>query len=310
MSVRVERWQRYGHDCLYVRGRDGLQYGWVDLATGLRHPADAVTWPAEVDLAVEQWKMAHGFTVAGARRPEAEATSSAASPTSETSGARVPRPGRRRPSTAQTAKTQPQPDRGRDLAKNRAGSAAMTAARDRTTWWRRAGRALGIRTADGAWREGAEGERQVGKTLAMARFFGWRSLHAVPVGTRGSDIDHVLIGPGGVVTVNTKHHRGKAVKAGRLAVFVDGRETRYAENSLHEGQRASRLLTAAVGRPVEVTPIVVVVGARRLRGHKTQGVRILRHGDLLFWLAFRRRRLGRAERRAMFEVARREATWR
>jgi hypothetical protein len=32
----------------------------------------------------------------------------------------------------------------------------------------------------------------------------WRVLHSVPVGSRDSDIDHVVIGPGGVYTINAK----------------------------------------------------------------------------------------------------------
>ena len=34
----------------------------------------------------------------------------------------------------------------------------------------------------------------------------WRVLHSVPV-EGGRDIDHVMIGPPGVVTINSKHHR-------------------------------------------------------------------------------------------------------
>ncbi|MBG6212216.1 hypothetical protein RCH23_000129 [Cryobacterium sp. CAN_C3] len=37
----------------------------------------------------------------------------------------------------------------------------------------------------------------------------WTVLHAVPVGSGSSDIDHVVIGPAGVFTINTKNHTGK-----------------------------------------------------------------------------------------------------
>jgi hypothetical protein len=166
-----------------------------------------------------------------------------------------------------------------------------------------------MRTGADAWRVGSEGERLVGQTLSWARLFGWRVLHSVPVGGRGADIDHVLIGPGGVVAVNTKHHRGQQVRAARGAVFVNNRETRYVQSSLYEAGRASQLLSAAAGEPVKVRPIIVVVGARRLRCRKSQGVSVLGRNELLVWLLFRRRVLGRPARRSLFSFAREETTW-
>ncbi|MGJ9403557.1 nuclease-related domain-containing protein [Arthrobacter sp. KK5.5] len=38
----------------------------------------------------------------------------------------------------------------------------------------------------------------------------WAVLHAVPVGAGTADIDHVLIGPAGVFTLNTKDHNNRA----------------------------------------------------------------------------------------------------
>jgi hypothetical protein len=32
----------------------------------------------------------------------------------------------------------------------------------------------------------------------------WRCRHSIPVGSNGADIDHLVIGPGGVFTLNTK----------------------------------------------------------------------------------------------------------
>ncbi len=82
-------------------------------------------------------------------------------------------------------------------------------------------------------------------------------LHAVPVGNRGSDIDHVAIGPGGVWTLNTKTHPGKSVWIGKHQVRVDGHKTHYLRNSRHEAERASRLLTSACGFPVTVRAALV-----------------------------------------------------
>lgn len=160
-----------------------------------------------------------------------------------------------------------------DLALNRPGQgpSAMTANLRRsnpvTTLL---ARILRIHTDERAWRIGAAGKVTVGRHLARlcrpwwARLLGaeqhWWVLHSIPVGTRGADIDHVVIGPSGVFTFNTKHHPGGRVWVGDHAVQVNGKPADHLRKAHHEATRAARLLTAATGRPVHVTPVLAIVG--------------------------------------------------
>ncbi|HEX6152222.1 MAG TPA: nuclease-related domain-containing protein [Solirubrobacterales bacterium] len=57
------------------------------------------------------------------------------------------------------------------------------------------------------WSRGAEGEEAVGQILESLSETGWHVIHDVSLG-RGN-IDHVVVGPGGLFTVETKSHRGK-----------------------------------------------------------------------------------------------------
>lgn len=57
------------------------------------------------------------------------------------------------------------------------------------------------------WGRGAAGEEVVGKALEGLRECGWFALHDVELG-RGN-IDHVLVGPAGIFTIETKSHRGR-----------------------------------------------------------------------------------------------------
>lgn len=118
-------------------------------------------------------------------------------------------------------------------------------------------RTFDMKTDERAWRVGAGGEETIGARLEKLRRHGWHVLHAVPVGDRGSDIDHVVIGPGGVWTLNTKTHPGKSVWVGKHQIRVDGHRTDYLRNSRHEADRASRLLTDACGFPVFVKGALV-----------------------------------------------------
>jgi hypothetical protein len=58
-----------------------------------------------------------------------------------------------------------------------------------------------------SWAQGAEGEEVVGKILEGLREQGWCVIHDVSFG-RGN-IDHIVVGPGGIFTIETKSRGGK-----------------------------------------------------------------------------------------------------
>lgn len=57
------------------------------------------------------------------------------------------------------------------------------------------------------WAQGAEGEEVVGEILEGLRKGGWCVIHDVSFG-RGN-IDHIVVGPGGIFTIETKSRGGK-----------------------------------------------------------------------------------------------------
>jgi hypothetical protein len=59
----------------------------------------------------------------------------------------------------------------------------------------------------GRWLRGADGERAVGAICAELEADGWHAIHDVSLG-RGN-VDHILIGPGGIFAIETKSHRGR-----------------------------------------------------------------------------------------------------
>ena len=153
--------------------------------------------------------------------------------------------------------------------------------------------------ADWSWRVGADGEFAVGELLATlttvsrldrlrGRAPAWRVLHSVPVGTGRGDIDHVLIGLPGVVTINTKHHRGGRPALDGDDLVVNGRPTDYAPKARREAQRAAQLLGGALasgGRSdlverVRVQPVLVIVGGLVLITTWAAGVPVVMTRDL------------------------------
>lgn len=202
-----------------------------------------------------------------------------------------------------------------DLAANEPGrSVAATAAALRHDAPVRTmlARLLGVHSRERAFRVGAEGERVVGARLARLPDR-WHVLHSVPVGSRGGDIDHVVIGPGGVYTVNTKHLPDARVWLRGDSLVVNGHERDYVPAARAEAERAGRLLTRALGKPVTVVGVVALVGAENgfnVRCQPADGsVTVVGQRQLVPWLLRRRADLRPADVEAIFAAARRPATW-
>src|SRR5215213_748788 len=60
-----------------------------------------------------------------------------------------------------------------------------------------------------AWRRGAAGERRTARVLAALERHGWAVLHDLAVPRSQANIDHPVIGPGGVFVIDSKQYRGR-----------------------------------------------------------------------------------------------------
>ena len=159
------------------------------------------------------------------------------------------------------------------------------------------------------WYLGALGERRVAERLE-ALGDDWSVLHSVPIGERGSDIDHVVVGPPGLFTINTKFHDGARVWVGSRRILVNGQPVDHLRNARFEAKRVARLMSTITGAPVEVTPIIAIVGARdiTIKEHPADVV-VLRDGELTRWLKRRRTTLDRSDRERLATAVVRQETW-
>ena len=87
--------------------------------------------------------------------------------------------------------------------------------------------------------------------------------------SRCATVDHIVIGPPGVIALNAKRHPGGKAWVGECMVMVNGQKTDYLRNSRFEAQRAARLLFATRGprkafeKPLEVGTVNDEALARR-----------------------------------------------
>jgi len=198
-----------------------------------------------------------------------------------------------------------------DLSTNRPGQAARKKSvelRQEAPVKSILARILGAPLSERDYAVGADGEEEVGRRLSKLGP-GWHVLHALPVGTKGSDIDHVVIGPPGVFTINTKNHpKGKVWVADRT-VRLNGHPTDYLRNSLYEAKRASSYLSAACGLPVDVHSLIVVMAASLTIKAQPPDVTVVARKRIAKWLLSRPPVLSADQVEHVNEYARRSTTW-
>ncbi len=170
-----------------------------------------------------------------------------------------------------------------------------------TPWARFLGRSpLGLNCE--GWYLGAQGEIVVGEKLATLSPE-WAVFHALPIGGHGWDIDHVLVGPGGVVTINTKQHRRQRVLVAERSVLVDTRPVPYLRHAKFEAERVTTLLEDRRPLSTPVIPLVVFVGARSIDVRSSPApVTVLDASELVAWLTALPIVLGPAERLGIIEL--------
>lgn len=298
----IRRWKRYGHDRLYAETPGGTALGYLDLKTNRLHADDASNLP------ILQAAIAEHLATTSAPRPVDQPPANAATRPDDEPGSRET-PANSPPFVAAA------PPVGVDLSQTRAGSAAREqaiAARDAAPFRTGLARLFGVRTEERAWRIGADGEEAVAAQLAKLDQ-GWRVLHAVLVGENGSDIDHIVIGLGGVFTVNTKHHPDGNIWVAGDTFMLNGHRTNHIRNSRYEAKRAGRLLSEHAGYPVATTGIIAVMGARRGLTIKEQpadgSVVVLKRKEISQFLAEQPICLTPEQVHQLFEIARRSTTW-
>ena len=306
-ALEIVPWKRYGHDRLYVNTSDGRRVGWIDRKSG------AVT------LEIEELREVFEATVRAHVPPTdasevASETENDPTPPADPVAAGepiAPPPPPPPPPPPSTPVEEP----WTDLALNQPGEAVASEAKKafaEAPVMNVAARVLKVHTQERAWRLGAKGEALVGKQLAKLGPE-WRALHSVPIGDRGSDIDHVAMGPGGVYTINAKNHPHKKVRVHGNSIFVNGTRVHYVRNSRYEADRAHRILSEAVGFPVPVVGLIAFIGVHEgftVKAQPKDGrVVVLPRRGLADWLSRRGTVLYPDQLAAIYEVARRSTTW-
>src|SRR5512132_2667562 len=110
-----------------------------------------------------------------------------------------------------------------------------------------------------AWRRGAAGERRTARLLTPLERRGWAVLHDLTIPGTQANIDHLVIGPGGVLVVESKQYRGR-LRLDRDGMVWDGRHLLVSalRKVLWAADQADEVLGVA---DLQVPAVVAVHGA-------------------------------------------------
>jgi len=145
------------------------------------------------------------------------------------------------------------------------------------------------------WSVGAEGERLVAANLGHLERYGWVALHDLRwPGRQRANVDHIAVGPGGIVVIDAKNWSGRvAVADGAL------RQNGYRRESSAEGVSQAAADVTALLAPEHRTAVraVLCLAAQDQAPTPVQGVDVLGRWQLAEYL------LGLPPRLSVYEVA-------
>ncbi|MFF1638413.1 NERD domain-containing protein [Streptomyces sp. NPDC058246] len=264
-DLTVNPWKRHGKNRLYVNLPDGTPVAWADRDS--RVITVKVTEHQHEAVALLRQHLGDPLTVR-TDRPDSSPT-------------RQPRPAEQPQQSSPPAK--PRRDRrplslpeltvADDLAKNPPGAAILSdmAVRGPSVVARAWSKLLQRPSGWESWLDGLEGEKRVGRELERLTVHGWRVLHGIPKGD-GGDIDHLLIGPGGVFVFNTKRHPGASVWVGDEVAKINGSPHAYPAASKSEAVYVRRVLERYAGFAPDVVPVLVFVDVASVVRAPTQHI--------------------------------------
>lgn len=120
---------------------------------------------------------------------------------------------------------------------------------------------------------------------------GWFVLHSPDVGeftndgNDGHDVDHVVIGPGGVFTIEVQHRTGAKVWVSEHQLTIDGQNSDGLRRARSQVRRTSGRLTDACGFAVTVQAVLVLIGAGTMQTmSRSAEVHVRTEHDLRDWL--------------------------
>lgn len=138
----------------------------------------------------------------------------------------------------------------------------------------------------------------------------WGFLQTARPVDDGTELDHWVIGPGGIYLLNAKNLPGSRLHIAGDRFLVDGRDQPYVSQIRGEAKRNADLFSSSMRWEIGVTGVIVPVNDRRLViEHFPDDVAVIDQLDIANWLVNRPEQFGKRQILAAFDAARETTVW-
>lgn len=133
-------------------------------------------------------------------------------------------------------------------------------------------------------------------------------MRNTPPGIGDRNTHHLIVGDGGVFSINIADHPGKVFVSGR-GLWVDGWRTDDVLNAVNEGMMVRTHLSEALGERVPVLPVIVLICRDLKIDSPPADVAVLRRRDLIKWLGVHPPVMPLTRATLIAKLARDPSTW-
>lgn len=133
-------------------------------------------------------------------------------------------------------------------------------------------------------------------------------VHDQPIGRKGARVDHIVVGPFGVLCLTGRHQRGR-VTVTHEECIAEGQRLDIASKARRQAAAVGARLKAVSGLTCSPHPVVVLIGAQLMLQAQPEGVTILTDEALPLWLRSLPRALDDVPQRALSHAVADAGTW-
>ncbi|WP_341728044.1 hypothetical protein [Brooklawnia sp.] len=138
----------------------------------------------------------------------------------------------------------------------------------------------------------------------------WGFLQATRAFGDVTELDHWVVGPGGIYLLNAKHLPGSKLHITGDRFLVDGREQPYVPQIRGEAQRRAGGFSSSMHWEIGITGVIVPVNDRRLVVERFPAdVAVIDQPDIANWLVNRPEQFNKRQVMAAFNAARETTLW-
>ena len=161
-----------------------------------------------------------------------------------------------------------------------------------------------------SWLRASQAEMVVGDILGRLPD-GYSVYHSLPIRNTAFWVDHLVVGPGGIFSINSKTHWDRDLTGSLRSIPIGEHAMPYLRDAEFESAQITAILAAAMSAATVVQPVIVLVNPHKiLLARKPDTVTVIDSPRLRRWLVGRPQVFSAEQQAALTALVDDPATWR